>query len=84
MKRVLFVFFIFISLAIAKSGEDISKELKLNPASKAQKQWDRIFGDVKKMQKMEIDKLSEDDKKNLLEYLKSHAADSDSPTVPGL
>ena len=84
MLKGLLALLIFASILFAKNGEDLSRELGLNPASKAQKQWERIFKKKRKMKKYGIDKLDTDEKETLLNYLKSHSADSDSPTVPGL
>lgn len=84
MLKSLLALLMLTSILFAKTGEEFSKELGLNPASKAQRQWVRIFEKDRKMKKYGIDKLSDDDKKILLNYLKAHSADSDSPTVPGL
>ncbi len=84
MIKSLLAFLMFTTILFAKSGEYLSKEFRLNPASKAQKQWERIFKKKRKMKKYGIDKLSRDEQKKLLNYLKTHSADSDSPTVPGL
>ena len=84
MMKGLLALLIFTSILFAKNGEELSKEFGLNPSEKAQMQWVRIFEKKRKMEKYGLDKLSEGDKKVLLNYLKAHSADSDSPTVPGL
>ena len=70
-------------LAFAKSGSELANDLKLNPSSKAIKQWERVFSTPDKMQQAGIDKLSESDKSALKKYLLDHAADSDKPAVAG-
>ena len=69
--------------AFAKSGQDLASDLKLNPSSKAIKQWERVFSNPEKLQQAGIDKLSDSDKSALKKYLLDHAADSDKPTVAG-
>lgn len=71
------------TLLWAKSGQQLSNELKLDPSSKAIKQWERIFGSEDKLKQLGIDKLSGSDKSELKKYLTDHAADSDKPTVAG-
>lgn len=70
-------------LAFAKSGSELANDLKLNPSSKAIKQWERIFSNPEKLQQAGIDKLSDADKSALKKYLLDHAADSDKPAVAG-
>jgi hypothetical protein len=77
------VCFVLSSTVFAKSGEQLANELKLNPSSKAIKQWERIFDVAEKRKQAGIDKLSEADKGTLKQYLLDHAADSDHPTVAG-
>jgi hypothetical protein len=76
-------FFLLTTLAFAKSGEEIAKELKLNPSSKAIKQWDRVFASPEKLTEIGAAKLSPGDQAALKKYLQDHAADSDKPTVAG-
>lgn len=71
------------TLAFAKTGEELAKELKLNPSSKAIKQWDRVFSSPDKMAEIGASKLSPGDQASLKKYLQDHAADSDKPTVAG-
>lgn len=71
------------AFAFAKSGQELANDLKLNPSSKAIKQWERVFSTPDKMQQAGIDKLSESDKSALKKYLLDHAADSDKPAVAG-
>lgn len=67
----------------AKSGQQLANDLKLNPSSKAIKQWERMFGSDDKLKAIGADKLSAEDKSELKKYLTAHAADSDKPTVAG-
>jgi len=68
---------------LAKSGQQLANELKLDPSSKAIKQWERMFGSEDKLKSLGIDKLSAAEKADLKKYLTDHAADSDKPTVAG-
>jgi len=83
LKSILVIAFLSISL-FAKSGEDIANELGMQAGTKAIKQWERVFKKAKKMKKYGIDKLTDDDKNALKEYLTNHAADSDHPAAAGL
>lgn len=74
---------IFAPNLLAKSGQQLANELKLDPSSKAIKQWERIFGSEDKLKSMGADKLSAAEKNDLKKYLIDHAADSDKPTVAG-
>lgn len=67
----------------AKSGQQLANELKLDPSSKAIKQWERLFGSDDKLKSLGIDKLAAAEKADLKKYLIDHAADSDKPTVAG-
>jgi len=73
----------FPVILFSKSGEDIAKKLSILPASKAIKQWERVFKSNRKMKKYGIDKLSKEEKKMLEKYLIEHAADSDAPEFAG-
>lgn len=74
---------ILTSLLCAKSGQQIANDLRLNPSSKAIKQWERLLNSEEKLKSIGADKLSADDKAELKKYLTAHAADSDRPTVAG-
>jgi hypothetical protein len=63
--------------------EDVVRDLNLSAGSKASIQWKRIFKSAKKMKRYGIYALNEVTKKELEEYLVSHAIDSDRPTVAG-
>jgi len=76
--------FFAISLAAAKSGAELAKELKLNPASKAIVQWERVFGNEKQLARIGADKLTPAEQKELKDYLIKYAADSDQPAAAGL
>jgi hypothetical protein len=74
--------FLLVASANA-SGESTCKSLGLNPSSKAGKQWEKVFSNPDKLKDIGADKLSASDQSALKDYLVSHAADSDHPTVPG-
>lgn len=79
----LLVLSILSPIVWAKSGQQLSNELKIDPSSKAIKQWERIFSTEDKLKQLGIDKLSASDKAELKKFLIDHAADSDKPTVAG-
>jgi len=64
--------------------EDVCKELKLVPASKAVVQWERVFSSEDRKRRYHIDQLSSETQELLKVYLIDHAADSSQPMVPGL
>ena len=74
---------IFAPNLLAKSGQQLANELKIDPSSKAIKQWERIFGSEDKLKGIGADKLSASERNDLKKYLIDHAADSDKPTVAG-
>lgn len=81
------LFFLLVALAVAlsaKSGKEIAKELKLNPASKATIQWERMFSNPKRLARIGAEGLSEQEQKELKEFLIKYAADSDQPAAAGL
>jgi hypothetical protein len=85
MKKFFVLFLLFITMnTFAQSGKDLAKGLGLAAADKASRQWERIFKKDRKMKKYGIDKLSNNDKLSLKEYLISHAADSDMPEAAGM
>ncbi len=81
MKKYIILFLLFLTLlyAYAISPKTLAKKLSLNPASKAIKQWERIFKSKRKMKRYGINKLSKKERKELEIYLENHAADSDTP-----
>jgi len=83
MKKLVTILFIAISL-FGADGREIAKKLGLSASSKAIIQWERIFKKKRKMKKYGIDKLSDEEKAALKEYLISHAADSDAPEAAGM
>jgi len=72
-----------LSSLLATTPEEIVKRLSLNPATKVIMQWERVFKSKRKMKRYKIDKLTDEEKKILKEYLLSHAADSDKPKFAG-
>lgn len=75
---------LFISFAYGAAGEELAVKLGIDPASKAMKQWERVFTKQRYMVRLGIDKLTDEEKEILKEYLFDHAADSDRPTAAGL
>lgn len=87
MRKSLFVLLsvlLFSTVLFAKTGAELAKEFKLNPSSKAIVQWERVFENPKRLERMGVDKLSPEDQKTLKEYLIKYAADSDQPAAAGL
>jgi mono/diheme cytochrome c family protein len=57
---------------------------ELTPLKKTQKQWDRFFTEDKHKQKPEaLDTFSEQDLKDINQFLFDHAVDSDQPETCG-
>lgn len=87
MVKFLVLVFLFGSTAFAAHNDSIanvSKEMKLVPASKAIVQWERVFSSEARKKRYHIDQLSPEVQELLKEYLIKHAADSSQPMVPGL
>jgi hypothetical protein len=83
IKRLM-IFLLFLSSSLfALSPKELAKKLSLSPASKAMRQWERIFKSDRKMKRYGIDGLSDEDKKMLKKYLIEHSADSDAPELAG-
>jgi alkylated DNA nucleotide flippase Atl1 len=85
--KVLKIFMVIVVMNIylfATDGRAIANLLGLSASSKATVQWERVFKKKRKMKKYGIDKLSDDEKQALKEYLISHAADSDAPEAAGM
>jgi len=80
---ILLVFSLITNNLLAKTPQELVKELSLNPAKKAAMQWERIFKSKRKMKRYKIYKISDKEKKILKEYLIEHAADSDKPQFAG-
>ncbi len=82
---LLFSLTIFIlQTTLYASGEELAYKLKLIPGKKAIIQWERVFKSKRKLKKYGIDTLTKEEQKVLKEYLLTHAADSDHPTVAGM
>ena len=69
------------STLLASDGKTIAKKYGISASSKASSQWQRKFEKNRKPFK-EIS--NDEEKKALLEYLKSHAADSNTPEAAGM
>jgi hypothetical protein len=81
--KVILVICISLNL-FGMDGKAIANKLGLSASSKATVQWERVFKKQRKMKKYGIDKLSDDEKNALKQYLISHAADSDAPEAAGM
>jgi len=81
---LILIFFITIPNTYAQDVKQIASSLGLYAGTKATIQWERIFSSQRRMQKYNIDKLSNELKNKLQIYLIKHAADSNQPIVPGL
>ena len=87
MFRSFFLFFFLLTTLYAEhddSIENVCKELKLIPASKAIVQWERVFSSESRKKRYHINHLDPEVQAQLKEYLLDHAADSSQPMVPGL
>jgi len=85
MRKVILIFVLLFGISLfASSGKELAGKLGISASSKASSQWKRVFKKTRKMKKYGIDKLSDDDKTALKEYLINHAADSDNPEAAGI
>jgi len=84
MLKITFIISLLLIGLFANNGEALAFKYHIDPTTKAVAQWERIFSKIKKMRKLGINNLSIDEKRVLKQYLISHAADSDNPTVPGM
>lgn len=62
----------------------VAKSFNFYAGTKASIQWERIFSSERRMKKYNLDTLSIKERKELKDFLISHAADSEQPIVPGL
>ncbi len=67
-----------------KTGKELARELRINPASKAIIQWERYFKSPKRLKRLGADKLSNKEQEILKKFLIKYAADSDQPAAAGL
>ena len=81
---LILIFFTISSTIYAQDIKILASNLGLYAGTKATVQWERIFSSQRRMQKYNIDKLSNELKNKLQIYLIKHAADSNQPIVPGL
>jgi hypothetical protein len=79
----LFLSSILTSSVFGANGEELCKQLKINPSEKASKQWERFISNPEKLKSIGASDLSSEELDSLKEYLIEHAADSDTSTVPG-
>jgi hypothetical protein len=72
------------SLAFGITGAELAKQLHISPSSKAMMQWEHVFKNKRKMKRLGINTLSEQEKEVLKQYLIDHAADSPEPIAAGM
>ena len=85
MKRIIVLLTVlFVTVSFAASGKELATKLALSASSKAGKQWKRVFKSKRKLKRYGIDKLNDDEKNILKQYLINHAADSDAPEAAGI
>ncbi|MEA3314229.1 MAG: hypothetical protein U9Q30_00035 [Campylobacterota bacterium] len=85
MKKLIAIIALFFTVNMfAAEGKALANQLSLSASSKASSQWNRVFKKERKMKKYGIDKLSDDEKVVLKDYLVNHAADSDTPEAAGM
>ena len=84
LKSIFLFLFLFSTNALAVDIDEVALELKLYAGTKASIQWKRVFSSQRKLRKYNLDKLSENTRNKLKNYLINHAADSEQPIVPGL
>ena len=75
---------LFTTFSFASSGSDLANKLHISPSSKAMTQWEKVFTNKRKMRRLKINTLSDNDKTILKKYLIDHAADSPSPIAAGM
>ncbi|MDO8452935.1 MAG: hypothetical protein Q7S59_00020 [Sulfurimonas sp.] len=75
---------LLITSSLFADGKDLAIKYKVVPPTKAKIQWEKIFANEEKLATLGIKGISSADKDELLKFCVNHAADSDSPTVPGM
>ena len=85
MKEIVAILVLFLAVNLfGADGKALAMKLGLSASSKASAQWKRVFKKKRKMKKYGIDKLKDDEKLALKDYLMNHAADSDTPEAAGI
>ena len=84
VKMYKYIVFLLLAGALFADGKSLAIQYKLVPPTKAKVQWEKIFASEEKLAKIGIKGISGADKDELLKFCVNHAADSDSPTVPGM
>ena len=82
--KLLAVSILLTTLSFGMTGAQLATQLHISPSSKAMIQWERVFKSKRKMKKLGIVKLSQDERDTLKKYLIDHAADSPSPIAAGM
>ena len=78
------VVFLLLAGALFADGKSLAIKYKIVPPTKAKIQWEKIFASEEKLANLGIKGISGSEKDELLKFCVDHAADSDSPTVPGM
>lgn len=79
-----YILFLLLAGSLFADAKSLAIEYKIVPSSKARIQWEKVFANEAKLAKLGIKDMSSADKAELLKFCVDHAADSDSPTVPGM
>lgn len=79
-----YILFLLLTGSLFADGKSLAIQYKIVPSTKARIQWEKVFASEEKLAKLGIKDISSADKDELLKFCIDHAADSDSPTVPGM
>ena len=79
-----YIVLLLMAGALFADGKSLAIQYKLVPPTKAKIQWEKVFASDEKLASLGIKGISGSDKAELLKFCVDHAADSDSPTVPGM
>lgn len=78
------IMFLLLAGALFADGKSLAIQYKIVPPTKAKIQWEKAFASEEKLASLGVKGISGADKDVLLKFCVDHAADSDSPTVPGM
>ena len=81
MKKLLLIFGIIGAFTLHLNaaniaGEQLAKDLELNPNKKVISQWKKVFQDEKRLKRYGINQLTKEEQIALKQYLITHAKDS--------
>jgi hypothetical protein len=82
--KLLAVSILLTTLSFGMTGAQLATQLHISPSSKAMIQWEGVFKSKRKMRRLGVNSLSEDEKATLKKYLIDHAADSPEPIAAGM